>query len=226
MNPAAEITTFTQSLTAIQHQMATVWRASQLAHGEPIVIAVSKQQPLAKIEAALASGHRHFGENRIQDAKSIWPGLKKRYPDVVLHLIGSLQTNKAADAVELFDIIHTVDRVSVVDALLVEINRQNRFPLCLVQVNTGEEPQKSGVTPRQLSDLLHYCCEKALKISGLMCIPPADIPPAPHFAFLHKLAKQYELPELSMGMSGDYELAARFGATYVRIGTALFGERF
>lgn len=217
--------TFNQLLSETHQQLASACSESVLAPHPPQVIAVSKQQPVEKIEAALAAGHRHFGENRIQNALSLWPDLKSRYPDTVLHLIGPLQSNKAHEAVALFDVIHTVDRQKIAESIKRESEKQSRAITCFIQVNAGEESQKSGVLPGGLVELLNFCNSIELAISGLMCIPPAGIPPAPYFALLYKLAQRHRLAELSMGMSGDYETAARLGATYVRIGTALFGER-
>jgi pyridoxal phosphate enzyme (YggS family) len=189
------------------------------------LVAVSKMQPAERIAAALAAGHRLFGENRVQEAKARWAGLRAQYPDLKLHLIGPLQTNKARDAVALFDCIETVDRPALADALAKEIEKQNRKLPCFIQVNTGEEPQKGEVMPGGLPDLLAHCRELKLAVCGLMCIPPIDEPPAPHFALLRKLAHRHGLRELSMGMSADFEDAIALGATYIRIGTALFGER-
>lgn len=189
------------------------------------LVAVSKTQSSARIDEALAAGQRLFGENRVQEAKDRWAARRAANPDLRLHLIGPLQTNKAKDAVALFDCIEPLDREKLAAALLHEMKKQNRFLPCFVQVNTGEEPQKAGVTPANLSDLLAYARKAGLEIRGLMCIPPLNEPPAPHFALLRKLAARHNLPELSMGMSADYERAIALGATYVRIGTALFGER-
>jgi uncharacterized pyridoxal phosphate-containing UPF0001 family protein len=222
----------------------------------PKIVAASKTQPISVLEEAIALGITEFGENKVQEAQSKWPALKTAHPQLRLHLIGPLQSNKAAEALALFDVIHTVDRPKLVDALVKglvvggaqrEAREENsslpRFTQAggvrggdiypppttghrfLVQVNTGEEPQKAGVIPAELPALLAYCAEKGLPICGLMCIPPAHEPAAPHFALLQKLAKRHGLSELSMGMSDDYALAARFGATMVRIGTALFGAR-
>lgn len=189
------------------------------------IMAVSKMQPEERVRAALDAGHRLFGENRVQEAYDRWAPLKKEYPDVRLHLIGPLQTNKARDAIALFDCIQTVDREKIADALAAEMKRQGRGIPCFIEVNTGAEPQKAGVLPENLPALLDHCRAAGLDIRGLMCIPPADDPPAPHFALLKKLAARHGLPEISMGMSGDFGKAVALGATYVRIGTALFGAR-
>jgi hypothetical protein len=189
------------------------------------LVAVSKFQPPERILAALEAGHRLYGENRVQEAAGRWPDLKARYPDVRVHLVGPLQTNKVRDAVGLFDVIETVDRPKLVDALAAETDRQGRRPDCLIQVNTGEEAQKAGVAPDGLTGLLARCRDAGLPIAGLMCIPPVGEAPAPHFALLADLAHGHGLPVLSMGMSGDYETAVHQGATLVRVGTAIFGER-
>ncbi|MBB6254858.1 YggS family pyridoxal phosphate-dependent enzyme [Nitrospirillum iridis] len=190
------------------------------------LVAVSKVQPVEKIRAALAVGQRVFGENRVQEAKAKWTELKAEYPDVELHLIGPLQTNKVKDAVALFDVIQTVDRPRLAEALAAEGKRQGRLPRLLVEVNTGEEPQKAGIPPADVPDFLAACRDThGLDIAGLMAIPPAEEEPAMHFALLADLARKAGLAQVSMGMSGDYDLAVRMGATYVRVGTALFGER-
>ena len=190
------------------------------------ITAVSKKQPVERVVAALEAGHRVFGENRVQEAQGKWPELKARYPDVELRLIGPLQSNKAGDAVALFDVIESIDRPKIARALAKEIDRQGKAPRLLIQVNTGEEAQKAGVTPAETAALVELCrSELQLPVEGLMCIPPAEDPPAPHFALLAKLADAAELKVLSMGMSGDYLIGAQLGATHVRIGTAIFGAR-
>lgn len=190
------------------------------------LIAVSKVQPPEKIQEALDAGHRLFGENRVQEAIEHWAHRRANYPDLRLHLIGPLQTNKVRDAVALFDMIESVDREKLARALAKEMQKQGRHLPCLVQVNTGEEEQKAGVRPADLPHVLKICREECgLDVRGLMCIPPVDEPPALHFALLRKLAHENGLEELSMGMSGDYEKAAALGTTYVRVGTAIFGER-
>ncbi len=190
------------------------------------LIAVSKQQQEDRIDASLASGHRVFGENRIQEAQKRWANRKNHYPELSLHLIGPLQSNKAADAVSLFDVIHTVDRPKIALAISSEAARQNKSIQCFIQVNTGDEPQKSGVNPRDLEGFINFCTKEAdLQIKGLMCIPPVYEEAALHFAFLNTLASRNNLAGLSMGMSGDYEEAIRFGATHIRVGSALFGSR-
>ena len=189
------------------------------------IVAVSKTQTPETIRLALAAGQRTFGENRVQEATAKWPVLKAEFPDIQLRLIGPLQSNKAAEAVALFDAIETVDRLKIAGALAEEMRRQHRALQLLVQVNTGAEPQKAGVLPENADAFIAECRGLGLVVAGLMCIPPADEPPAPHFALLAKIAARHSLSVLSMGMSGDYEIAAQLGATHVRIGTALFGER-
>jgi hypothetical protein len=190
------------------------------------LIAVSKTFGPEQIEPAIAVGQRVFGENRVQEAKTKWPALKAERPGIDLHLIGPLQSNKVHEAVQLFDAIHTIDRPKIAEALRHEIDKSGRAPLLFIQVNTGEEPQKAGVAPSQVRQLTDYCRESlTLPIFGLMCIPPANEAPAPHFALLAKIARSLGLCGLSMGMSADFETAIRFGATHLRIGTAIFGDR-
>jgi len=190
------------------------------------LVAVSKVQPPEKIQSALDAGHRLFGENRVQEAQEHWANIKPNYPDLKLHLIGPLQTNKVKDAVSLFDVIETVDRQKLARKLGAAMKDCDRALPCFIQVNTGKEEQKAGINPLELPDFLEFCTKECdLNIRGLMCIPPIDDLPALHFALLQKLAKANNLPDLSMGMSGDYERAIPLGATYVRVGTAIFGER-
>jgi pyridoxal phosphate enzyme (YggS family) len=189
------------------------------------LIAVSKTHPADAILPLLEAGHRSFGENRVQEAEGKWPELRERFPDTRLHLIGQLQSNKAEEAVALFDAIHSVDRPSLVAALGKAVEKSGRSPACFVQVNIGDEPQKGGCPTAELPALLDQCREAGLPIEGLMCIPPADVEPAPYFALLAKLARRHDLPGLSMGMSGDFETAVMTGASHVRVGTALFGAR-
>lgn len=205
------------SLADIQHK---------IGDADVTLIAVSKQQPLEKVQAVLDAGQRVFGENRVQDAQDRWLPLKAQYPDVVLHLIGSLQTNKVKDAVALFDVIHTLDREKLATELATEMKKQNRPLPCFIQVNTGEEEQKGGVLPQDLEKLFEFATKQAgLNIIGLMCIPPENELPDMHFALLHKMAHKLGLYELSMGMSGDFDIAIRYGATHIRVGSALFGHR-
>lgn len=190
------------------------------------LIAVSKSHPASAASAALAAGHRVFGENRVQEAQEKWPALKTDYPDAVVHLIGPLQTNKTADAVALFDVIQTLDREKLARTLAKEMARLERRPDLFVQVNTGEEPQKAGVLPLDADDFIAKCRDElGLPVVGLMCIPPVDENPALHFALLADMAARNGLARLSMGMSADYETAVRLGATEVRVGTAIFGTR-
>lgn len=190
------------------------------------LIAVSKMQPPARVKAALDAGQRVFGENRVQEARERWEDLRPAYPDLRLHLIGPLQTNKVTEAVSLFDCIQTVDRPKLARMLADEMKAQGKTLPCFIQVNTGEEPQKAGILPAALPEFYDFCTrECGLSIKGLMCIPPAGEPPALHFAFLGKLARACGLEELSMGMSADFEKAIPLGATYIRVGTALFGNR-
>lgn len=190
------------------------------------LIAVSKLQPPEKIVELLEQGHRVFAENRVQEAEEKWSSLREQFPDVELHLIGHLQTNKVKEAVRLFDVIETVDSKKLAEALADEMKKQGRNIPCFIQVNTGEEEQKTGVAPKDIEKLYRFCIDKAgLNIMGLMCLPPADDIPELHFALLHKYATALGIPCLSMGMSADYEAAIRLGSTHVRIGSALFGER-
>ncbi len=189
------------------------------------LVAVSKMHEAEEILPLLQSGHRVFGENRVQEAQNKYPALKEQFPDLKLHLIGSLQTNKVKEAISLFDVIETVDRIELAEKLAAEMKKQGKNLPCFIQVNTGNEPQKGGCVSRETITLVEKCRDLGLNVVGLMCIPPVDDEPSPHFAFLKKLAKEAGLSELSMGMSDDYDIAVQQGATYVRVGTALFGER-
>ena len=189
------------------------------------LIAVSKTHPVERIEPLLEAGHRVFGENRVQEAQDKWPALREQYPDVELHLIGQLQSNKAEEAVELFDVIHSLDRESLLKALAKAMDKADKRVPCFVQVNIGDEEQKGGCPIAELPEFLAKVRAADIPIAGLMCLPPADIEPAPFFALLYKLAQDNGVEGLSMGMSGDYETAVQLGATHVRVGTALFGER-
>ena len=191
-----------------------------------MLVAVAKGQGEDRILPVLTAGHRLFGENRVQEAKAKWPPLKERYSGVALHLVGPLQTNKVREAADLFDAIHSLDREKLAEALAGEREKTGRCPELFVQVNTGEEPQKSGVAPRGAGSFVRRCRDElALPVAGLMCVPPLGEEPSLHFALLKKIARECGLAKLSMGMSGDFETAIRFGATHVRIGTAIFGER-
>jgi pyridoxal phosphate enzyme (YggS family) len=202
-------------------------RACRIAGRDPATVtltAVTKTQPDAALDAALAAGQRVFGENRVQEAQAHWAE-RRTAPGLELRLIGPLQTNKVADAVALFDVIETLDRPKLVEALAAEAAKTGRTPRILVQVNTGAEPQKAGAAPEEADALIAQARAAGLRVEGLMCIPPEDEAPGIHFALLRKIARRNGLEVLSMGMSGDYEVAIRFGATHVRIGSALFGER-
>lgn len=203
-------------------------QAARIAGREPAdvtLIAVSKTHPPEAIRPLLDAGQRAFGENRVQEAAGKWPALREDYPDVTLHLIGQLQSNKAEEAVALFDAIHAVDRPSLVDALGKAMAKTGRRPDCFIQVNIGAEEQKGGCPIADLPALLDRARQAGLPVAGLMCIPPAEIEPAPYFALLAKLAREAGLTGLSMGMSSDYETAVTIGATHVRVGSALFGAR-
>lgn len=190
------------------------------------LVAVSKTFPAEAILPVLESGHRVFGENRVQEAKGKWPALRERFPGIELHLIGPLQSNKAREAVALFDAIHTVDRPKIAEALAAEMARQGRKLQLFIEINTGGEAQKAGVAPQDADRFIADCRDQyGLGIEGLMCIPPFDEAPAPHFALLQKIAQQNGLAKLSMGMSADFASAIAFGATHVRVGSAIFGER-
>ena len=220
------MTTITENLSKVHEDINRACRYAMVEEATPNIIAVSKRQSLDKITEALDAGHRVFGENRLQEAQSRWPGLKQHYDGVSLHLIGQLQTNKVSDAVALFDVIQSIDREKLARSLAGEMVKQNKRPDIFIQVNTGSEPQKGGVLPEDLPALVALCRDElTLPLVGLMCIPPSDQDPSLHFALLAKLAKRYSLPRLSMGMSGDFGLAASMGATDVRIGTAIFGAR-
>jgi pyridoxal phosphate enzyme (YggS family) len=201
-------------------------RANSGRHQPVTLVAVSKTFGAEAIEPVIAAGQKAFGENRVQEAMAKWPALKVGHPEIELHLIGPLQSNKAKEAVALFDAIHTVDRPSLCKALATEIARQNRRPLLFAEINTGAEPQKAGVLPENADAFLRACRDDyGLEISGLMCLPPIDEPPAPHFALTAKIAERNGLRLLSMGMSADFAIAVQFGATHVRVGSAIFGHR-
>lgn len=218
--------TVEENLAAIRTRIAAAEAEAGRRAGSVQLIAVSKTFPGSDMLPAIASGQRLFGENRVQEAEGKWPPLLAETPDIELHLIGPLQSNKAREAVALFDVIHTVDREKIAAALAAEMARQKRQPRLFVQVNTGLEPQKAGIPPREAVAFVARCrSEYGLVIAGLMCIPPADEPPGPHFALLAKLAREAGVDGLSMGMSGDFETAIAFGATHVRVGSAIFGGR-
>jgi len=214
------------ALAAVRRDIEAACRAAGRDPATVTLVAISKTFPAAAIEEVIAAGQTVFGENRVQEAKAKWPALKERHPGLQLHLVGPLQSNKVKDALALFDAIHSVDRPSLCAALAKEIAKQGRQPQLFVEVNTGAEPQKAGVLPEDADAFLVRCrAEYGLRIDGLMCIPPFHEPPAPHFALLAKIAKRNGLPFLSMGMSADFIRAIEFGATHVRVGTAIFGER-
>jgi pyridoxal phosphate enzyme (YggS family) len=218
--------TIAANLREIRAHMAAAAKAADRDPSALALIAVAKTHPAAAVEAALAAGQTVFGENRVQEAQGKYPGLRRRHPELRLHLIGPLQTNKVKDAVALFDAIQTVDREKLARALAAEMARQDRKPELFIQVNIGEEPQKAGVAPREADAFIRLCRDElGLQIAGLMCIPPAEQQPAPYFALLREIARRNGLAGLSMGMSGDYESAIRLGATLVRVGTAIFGTR-
>jgi len=218
--------TVARGLAAVRSRIDAAARAAGRDPAAVTLVAVAKTHPEAAVRAALAAGQTVFGENRVQEAKAKYPQLRDAFPALRLHLIGPLQTNKVREAVALADVIETLDRPRLAHALAEEMARSGRRPLCLVQVNTGAEPQKAGVLPDQADALLALARgELALPVAGLMCIPPAAEDPAPHFRLLAAIAARHGLATLSMGMSGDFEVAIRAGATHVRVGTAIFGGR-
>ncbi|RUW33976.1 MULTISPECIES: YggS family pyridoxal phosphate-dependent enzyme [unclassified Mesorhizobium] len=220
------MTSAVEQLLAVKARIAGAEREAKREPGAVTLVAVSKTFSADEIRPVLEAGQRVFGENRVQEAQGKWPALRLAFPDIELHLIGPLQSNKAKEAVALFDVVETVDRDKIAAELAKEIARQGRSPKLYVQVNTGSEPQKAGIEPREAVRFVKRCRkEHGLVIEGLMCIPPADENPGPHFALLEKLAKEAGVAELSMGMSADYETAIAFGATSVRVGSAIFGSR-
>lgn len=212
-------------LSDIRDRIAAAEAKAGRAPGSVKLIAVSKVQPLDRIEAVLDQGHRLFGENKVQEAAGKWPDFRSRYPGVEVHLIGPLQTNKARQAVDLFEAIHSVDRPKLAQTLARLADQTGRCPDLFVQVNTGEEPQKAGVLPEEADAFVADCLALSLPVRGLMCIPPVDEEPSLHFALLAKIARRNGLDGLSMGMSADFESAIALGATHVRVGSAIFGER-
>jgi pyridoxal phosphate enzyme (YggS family) len=213
-------------LAAVRAEIARACKDAGRDPAELTLVAVSKTHQAEQIEPVIAAGQRVFGENRVQEAKAKWPPLLAKHPGIALHLIGPLQSNKAKEAVALFDAIHSVDRPSLCDALAKEIAKQGRSPLLFVEINTGAEAQKAGVLPQDADAFLEKCrAAYGLTISGLMCIPPLDEAPAPHFALTAKIARRNGLTLLSMGMSADFATAIQLGATHVRVGSAIFGER-
>jgi pyridoxal phosphate enzyme (YggS family) len=221
-NAVTPVAAVADILSRIEKARGTAIRAAP----STTLIAVSKTYDAETLRPVLQAGHRVFGESRIQEAKNKWSALREEFPGTELHLIGPLQTNKVREAVQLFDAIETVDRPKLAEVLKAELDRVQRSPALFIQVNTGEEPQKAGVSPPDAGSFVCYCRDELeLPVKGLMCIPPVDQPAAPHFALLQKLARDNGLPLLSMGMSEDFETAIKFGATHVRIGTAIFGAR-
>ena len=213
-------------LAGVRRQIAQACADARRDPAGVTLVAVSKTFGPEAIAPVLEAGQRVFGENRVQEATAKWPALRAKHPATELHLVGPLQSNKAREAVALFDAIHSVDRPSLCQALAKEIARQGRTPLLFVEVNTGGEPQKSGVLPQEADAFVERCRQTyGLAIAGLMCLPPLDEPPAPHFALTREIARRNGLALLSMGMSADFAVAIAFGATHVRIGTAIFGER-
>jgi pyridoxal phosphate enzyme (YggS family) len=212
-------------LEDIRSKIEKAARIADRKSSDIALIAVSKTRSSDEIRPLLEAGHRVFGENRVQEAMEKWPGLKADYPDVELHMIGQLQSNKAAEAVALFDYIHSLDRLSLVKALAKEMDRQDRRISCFLQVNIGEESQKGGYDINAVPQLLEQALKAGIPVAGLMAVPPDNVNPVPYFALLAKLARDHDLEGLSMGMSGDFESAIKLGATHIRVGTALFGAR-
>jgi hypothetical protein len=224
--PAAPEVDVAINLAAVKARIAAAAKAAGRAADDVTLVAIGKVHGAERMLAALEAGHRVFGENRIKEAETKWPPLKAAVPGIALHLVGPLQTNKVRQAVALFDVIQTVDRTKLARALADEMARVGRRLPCFIQVNTGEEPQKSGVMPADAGALISHCIDElALPVVGLMCLPPIDEEASLHFSLLADVARRHGLDQLSMGMTADYEIAIRFGATHVRIGTAIFGAR-
>jgi pyridoxal phosphate enzyme (YggS family) len=214
------------NLAAVRRKIAAAADAAGRSPESVELVAVSKSHSAEVVSEALLAGHRIFGENRVQEAQGKYPELRVRFPDLTLHLIGPLQTNKVRDALAMFDVIESVDRPRLAEALAKEMEHSGRRPRCLIEVNTGEEPQKAGIMPAEADRFIAECRDRlGLPIIGLMCVPPLDEEPALHFALLREIARRNGLTTLSMGMSADFEKAIRFGATHVRVGTAIFGAR-
>ena len=225
-NPSSLTAHLPTGLSAVEQEIARACKEARRDRSSVTLVAISKTFDADAIAPVIEAGQRVFGENRVQEAKAKWPGLMSAYPGIALHLVGPLQSNKAKEAVALFDAIHSVDRPSICEALAKEFDSQDRRPQLFVQLNTGEEPQKAGVAPSEADSFIASCREKyRLPISGLMCIPPVNDAPAPHFALTAKIAARNGLNNLSMGMSADFAIAIAFGATHVRIGSAIFGKR-
>jgi pyridoxal phosphate enzyme (YggS family) len=214
------------ALAAVERRIAAAAREAGRDPADISLVAVAKTHPADSIRPAIDAGHRLFGENRVQEAEAKWPALKSLHPDLRLHLIGPLQTNKLRDALGLFDVIETLDREKLARAMVREREKGQSIPTCFIQVNIGEEKQKAGIAPDAVDDFIRLCRDElALPVEGLMCIPPVDENPAPYFALLAGIARRNNISVLSMGMSGDYEIAVKLGATHVRVGTAIFGAR-
>jgi PLP dependent protein len=225
-NPSPITSPLPSALAAVEEDIARACKEARRDRASVTLIAVSKTFDAGAITPVIEAGQRVFGENRVQEAKAKWPGLMSAYPGLALHLIGPLQSNKAKEAVALFDAIHSVDRPSICQALAKEIDSQQRRPQLFVQLNTGEEPQKAGIAPSEADGFIASCRDQyGLAISGLMCIPPVDEAPAPHFALTAKIAARNGVKNLSMGMSADFAIAIQFGATHIRVGSAIFGHR-
>jgi pyridoxal phosphate enzyme (YggS family) len=223
--PSTEASTPPERLAAVRTSIARAAAHAGRPSDAVELIAISKTHEALAIQPLIDAGQRVFGENRVQEAEAKWPALKEAAPDIRLHFVGQLQSNKATQAVALFDAIHSIDRESLAEALIRAIEKAGKAPTCFIQVNIGEEEQKGGCAIEALPDLLAYCRGLALPIAGLMCVPPLETEAAPYFALLAKLTRDHGLTGLSMGMSGDYETAVLLGATHVRVGTALFGGR-
>lgn len=214
------------TVETLQTLIESTRKRNFLSAPQVTLLAASKGQAADTISEAIKAGVVHFGENRVQEALIKWPALREAYPDIRLHFIGPLQTNKVKQAISLFDVIQTVDRTTLADALAESMRKERREITCFIQINTGNQPQKAGVSPNEADEFIDYCMNALrLPVVGLMCIPPNDQPPAPHFALLRAMAIRHGLPELSMGMSNDFETAVRMGSTCVRLGRCLFGER-
>lgn len=210
------------ALATVRDHIAASAKLARRSVGDISLIAVSKTRTVEQIEPLIAEGQRAFGENRVQEAEAKWPALRAAHPDLRLHMIGQLQSNKASEAVALFDTIHSLDRPSLLAALSAAATKAGRYPECFVQVNVGAEEQKGGVAPADLGSFLGAVRATPLPLAGLMCIPPAELDPASFFAFLAELSRRHDVTGLSMGMSADYEIAVKLGATHVRVGSALF----
>jgi pyridoxal phosphate enzyme (YggS family) len=223
--PSPEAPSLANRLAGIHQQISEAATTAKRDPAAVTLVAVAKTFPAEAVAEALAAGQRHFGENRVQEGMAKYPALRETHPDLILHLIGPLQTNKVKQAIAYFDVLHTLDRESLAKELAKEFEKSGRRLPCFVQVNTGEEPQKAGCTPREADTFIAACRALDLPVVGLMCIPPAEEEPAPHFALLNKIAKRNGLDQLSMGMSGDFETAVMLGATHVRVGSAIFGGR-